>query len=352
MFIESIVLKNVRNLKDYHCDFTPGINLIYGKNGKGKTTILEAIYSLSMGKSFKSGKRNNMINFESDNFFISGRIKYNEHNSTTINVACLGDNRKITINKKPIPTILDLIDMFPVVVMAPENIILIEGSSVTRRSFFDRLFSIVDKQYLLLLKDYGKILQQRRILLIEKNDEMVNLWSDKMAEKGIVLWEKRKQYFNQFFKLFKATWPSDIKDISANIRYAPKSVTIKDEFILKLDKLMKEEFLKKQNLYGPHKDDYLFEMNNASARFFSSQGEKKLFLTVLKNTECKFIEHYLEKQPVLLLDDLLAKFDTERGYKIIEMLKTKHQSVITSTNQSVKELISGSSGEIHTIELV
>ncbi|NQU68009.1 MAG: DNA replication/repair protein RecF [Candidatus Marinimicrobia bacterium] len=351
MIIESIEIKNVRNFESYDCEFTPGINLIYGKNGKGKTTILESIYSLSMGKSFKNSQRKSMINFEKDSFYIKGKIITDDNVKKTISVACLGDQHRITIDKKAITSILDLIDVFPVVVMAPENINLIDGSSVIRRKFYDRLFSIIDKQYLFSLKEYNKIIRQRKILLFEKNDEMIQLWSDKMAETGVVLWKKRKHFFQQFSKLFSASWSNELNGIETEIKYSPKSVESKNEFLHQLQQVKKQEILKRSNLYGPQKDDYLFLVNKAPARYFASQGEKKLLLTVLKNTECKFIEKYLGKPPVLLLDDLLAKLDNERGLKIMDMLRSNNQAIITSTDRSVMDILNQSWGKINTIHL-
>jgi len=119
-----------------------------------------------------------------------------------------------------------------------------------------------------------------------------------------------------------------------------------------LQKVKKQELIRKANLYGPHKDDFLFLINRVSARYFASQGEKKLFLTVLKNTECKFIQHYLRKPPILLLDDLLAKLDNDRGLNIMEMLRSNNQAIITSTDQAVIEILNQSQVKINTIQLV
>lgn len=351
MLIEKIELSNVRIFEKYSCEFKPGINLIYGENGKGKTTILEAIHYLSLGKSFKPGLKKNTIRRGEKGFQIKGKIVDQHEKRKFIGVNISDDKQKITVDNSSLNSIVELVGILPVVIMSPEDVNILDGGGSTRRSFFDRIFSIIDRQYLLQLKEYKRILKQRRILLLNNDNSSLKIWTEKLAESAIDLWEKRSKYIQQYSDIFNSCWNSEFSDLLSEMKYKTKATENIDEFIKEVEGLQQQEMARKSNLFGPHKDDFIFYYNGLPVKHFSSQGEKKTVLTAIKHAESMFFKKYLKTSPLLLLDDLFAKLDNNRGLRTIRLLGNQFQTIITSTDQNVSELIDEHQENIKKIHL-
>ena len=351
MLIEKIELSNVRIFEKYSCDFKPGINLIYGENGRGKTTILEAIHYLSLGKSFKPGLKKNTIRKGEKGFQIRGKIIDQYKKSKFIGVNISDDKQKVTVDNSSLNSIVELVGLLPVVIMSPEDVNILDGGGSIRRSFFDRIFSIVDRRYLLQLKEYKRILKQRRIVLLNNDSKSLNIWTEKLAESAISLWSKRAKYIQQYSDIFDTCWNSEFSELLSEMRYETKATETTEDFLKAVEGLQKQEMLRKSNLFGPHKDDFTFYYNGLPVKHFASQGEKKTVLTAIKHAESLFFQNYLKTSPLLLLDDLFAKLDNTRGLRTIKLLGSQFQTIITSTDQNVSELIDEHQDNIQKIHL-
>ena len=166
MEIRSINMISFRNHEKTKMSFDPGITIIWGENGSGKTSVLEAIHSLSFGSSFRTKNRRELIKNGSNNFLIEGFFK--SKNGIKNNVLFSQDikgNKKIKINKKEIYKRRDLLGLNNVVVFSPEEEPITKDGPKNRRNFFDKVFSIVSKNYLEELLAYNSILQQRNAIL-------------------------------------------------------------------------------------------------------------------------------------------------------------------------------------------
>ena len=317
--------------------------MIFGDNGSGKTSILEAIHLLSVGKSFKTNKKVELIKKGDDQlilngFFIKKRIETNV--STLINRK---RKQKIKINGKEISKRKNLLGVNSVVILSPEEQKITKGPAKERRLFFDKLFSITSNNYLICLQQYIKTLKQRNFVLksnikIEKIEPNLKIWDDILIEKGINLWKEKILNIERFNKIFLETVKEFDENIYLDLHYHNQELN-KNKYIKILNEKKQRDFLLKRTTFGPHLDNILFLWNKNCIRTYGSEGENKTLLVILKISELKYIKSTTGQQPILLLDDLFATIDLKRSKKIISMLKKIKQdkddliqTIVTTTD--------------------
>jgi len=341
MAISHLKIKSLRNYKEKTFFFNKGLTVIFGNNGSGKTSVLEAIHLLSIGKSFKTNKKRELINKNKKELILNGLFIKNDIETTISMSIHKKEKQKIKINNKNIFTRKDLLNKNNVVVLSPEEQKITKGPAKERRVFFDKLFSICSKKYLKNIQDYNKVLKQRNRVLktnIKNNEGVLETWDHLLIKKGIDLWSQKNKNFNEFKELFFETIKEYNSKIKISLEY--KETKIDETIYKKKIKTNKErDFLLKRTTFGPHLDDFLFNWNNKPLRSHGSQGENKTFLILLKLTELKYIKKTTNNCPILLLDDLFATIDIEKSKKTIKMIKKietenkkKIQTIITTTD--------------------
>tara|TARA_B100001250_G_scaffold410730_1_gene437770 strand:- start:62 stop:1156 length:1095 start_codon:yes stop_codon:yes gene_type:complete len=341
MAISHLKIKSLRNYKEKSFSFNKGLTVIFGKNGSGKTSILEAIHLLSIGKSFKTNKKRELINKNKKELILNGLFIKNDIETTISMSIHKKEKQKIKINNKNIFTRKDLLNKNNVVVLSPEEQKITKGPAKERRVFFDKLFSICSKKYLKNIQDYNRVLKQRNSLLktnIKNNKNNLEPWDDLLIKKGINLWTQKNKKFNEFKNLFLKTTQDYNSNTKISLNY--KEIKIdKTTYKNKIKANKERDFLLKRTTFGPHLDDFYFNWNNKPIRSHGSQGENKTFLILLKLTELKYLKKTTNNCPILLLDDLFATIDIEKSKKTIKMIKKietenkkKIQTIITTTD--------------------
>ena len=331
MILEKIEIKKVRSISELTMDFAPGTNLIYGKNGTGKTSVLEAIHSLSISKSFRQGYRNNLQKVGSDMMEIVGTF-----NNPTQEISFRKNRieKRIHVGKNKIEKLSDLIGIFPSVVLSPEDIDIASGGNNNRLKFINKLLSVTDKKYLKDLTFYKKNLKQRNKAVFEKTDyHHVEVWDESLSFLAEKIWKKRKKFTHDFVNIFDKLWVSALPEIVGEISYKP-SCCSREQFLEDLKKKFPKDSQRGQTSVGPQKDILSFSLDGKDIKNQASQGEKKFFLTILKLAEAEYIEYVSGKKPALLLDDLFAKLDKDRGERILKKIDDSFQSFITTTDAS------------------
>jgi len=336
----------MRNFDKLVCEFTKNVNLIFGANGKGKTTILEAIHILSLSKSFRPGLKQNIIKHGENKFSLSSEIIHKEKNKTNISYSIYKDQRRIKINKKQINKLSDLVGIFPVVIMSPEDSDIISGPPQAGRNYINKLFSVVDKHYLLTLQNYKKALKQKREALFMNEDSHIEAWNHQMAVYGTKIWKKRKDFLQIFQEIFKKVWSELEPETTAEIKIKSPLILEEKAFLQNIKKTSQKEKDSKRALFGPHIDRLLFVYKNSSIKDFGSHGEKKIYLSALKLAEAQFIEKQTKKSPVVLMDDLFAKLDKKRSLATLKMASKNNQVFITTTDSQAGKLIASENKNI------
>ena len=336
MILNSLVIENLRSINTFNMKFKPGINLIYGKNGKGKTSILEAIYILSISRSFKSHFLRSIITEGQSNIKIIGKIKDKENNNLKIEYYKLKSNKRIKVNEKKIKNLSELLGVFPVTILSPEDIDIIHNNK-EKRNFFNMILCHTNKIYLKALQQYQQTIKQRNSLLQQKGDlNYLNIWDEKLSELAEKIWNIRQDFFNEFIVIFQKLWTQLDCEVQALIEYDENQVLSKKEYCQTLLNNINKDIKRGYTNIGPHRDIVKLLFNNMSIKECGSQGEKKLFLIVLKIAEAIYISTKMNKEPIILLDDLFAMLDKNRGLKTLQLLSNNFQIFITTTDANAE----------------
>ena len=332
-----------RNHEKTNMSFGPGITIIWGENGSGKTSILEAIHSLSFGTSFRTNNKKELIKQGSNNFLLEGFFKNKKGVKNTVFFSQdTKGNKKIKLNKKEIQKRKDLLGVNNVVVFSPEEESITKNGPNNRRKFFNKVFSIVSKSYLEDLLKFNTVLQQRNAVLrfsSKKNiNKQIDIWNELFSEKAEKLWKQRKKLIFDFSEVFKETVKNLDLGIKCDISYDQKK-TSKKEILKDLEKSKETEVILGFTTLGPHRDEFLFKWGERTIRKHGSQGEHKMFLALLKTTELLFISKKTKRTPVFLIDDIFANLDIERSKRLLRFVeklrfqeKIKPQTIITATD--------------------
>lgn len=357
MILSSIHLKNFRRHRDTHINFSDELNYIVGGNGQGKTSILESIYYLCTTKSYNSKADNEVVNFNTNDFEITGSFKDLTKENIRIYYS-LDENKKFYFqNSKQIFRSADVIGKHPVVILTPNDHAITQGGPADRRRFVDSVISQASSTYLKNLLDYNKTLRHRSSLLAQiketktKRDfDQLEAWSEKLAAIGVDIINYRKKFINEFCPYVTAAY-KNIMDEEENPGIIYQTISSNDNeidtktFLNLLGERREEEIRRASNLVGPHRDDFIFEINNVNLKTFGSQGQQKTFQVVLRFAQFFYLKEKTGKTPIFLLDDVFGELDAFRSAKISKSLKSLGQAFITLTDMANFSFLERSGGD-------
>jgi DNA replication and repair protein RecF len=346
MFLKKLSLFNYKNFSEANFEFDAKINCFVGKNGIGKTNVLDAIYHLAYGKSYFNPLAVQNIKHNEDFFVIDGEF---EKDNRTEQIVCSlkkGQKKVMKRNGKLYDKFSDHIGLIPLVIISPADNDLITEGSETRRKFLDSVISLLDKTYLLKLIAYQKVLVQRNALLkyfaLNRtfDADTLHIYNEQLQEHGIYIFKKREEFVQQFAPLFIQYY----QEISSG-NEAVQLVYQSDLHRASLIHLFEENLAKDRALQytsvGIHKDELSFEIDGHPIKKFGSQGQQKSFLIALKLAQFEFLKKQSHEKPLLLFDDVFDKLDEERVEKIVAMVEKDKfgQLFITDTHADRTERI-------------
>ena len=339
MAIQDLQLVSFRNHDQKEFKFIQGLTVIWGENGSGKTSVLEAIHILSYGKSFRTHKQRDLIKNSESSFIARGDFSTNGHRDNVAAQVTQTNGQKLKLNGKLLSGRKALLGRNNVVVLSPEEQSVTKGAPKERRQFFDKMFSVVSKEYVDCLQDYSRILKQRNaaLILVKENQQpmtSIQSWDEQLVEKGKQLWSFRFDFISEFKVYLKHIIFCYDNSIDLNLRYLDCVPTV-ETYQLKIKDSLQKDITMGRTSYGPHRDDISLIWESRDLRSFGSQGEHKLSLVFLKLSEMIFIRKKTGSHPTLLLDDLFAKLDLERSKKIVSLL----QNLETETGEQVQTIV-------------
>ncbi len=329
MIIKSVKLRNFRNHSEYRLDCKSDTTLILGENGWGKTSILEAIYILLRGKSFravdadilKRGEEYYRIEIESDEGeLIAATFDGNDKNFLVL------DKKSKRLPKK---------NKYPVVLFLPSDLNLISTSPTKRRDYFDKVFGQFDEGYSNAVLRYEKALKQRNELL--KNEfvtaESLFSWNLLLAKYGSMIEEYRSKFIGEINEKITDIYRSiaENEDV-VKLRLEGGNVTSEAEYLAILDKNAQKDIYLRHTSFGVHRDDFVFMFNNEVADGSASRGETRSIILALKFIEADLIYQKTHKKPIILLDDVFSELDKKRQKCLVQNFKD-NQVIITSTGE-------------------
>ncbi|MFD1292693.1 DNA replication/repair protein RecF [Lutibacter holmesii] len=344
MHLKKITLVNFKNFESQTFDFEGKINCFVGNNGVGKTNVLDAIYYLSFAKSYFNPVASQNIRHTEDFFMIEGEYQMTDRVDSVLCSLKRGSKKVVKRNGKAYEKFSDHIGHLPLVIISPADRDLITEGSDTRRKFIDSVISQSDKQYLLTLVSYNKVLAQRNSLLkffaANRTFDALNLkvYNEQLNNYSAIIFEKRNAFLEAFIPIFKMRYKaiSNSKE-SVNLVYKTQ---LKDASLLDLFEanLEKDRVLQYTSV-GIHKDDLSFEIEGYPVKKFGSQGQQKSYLVALKLAQFDFIKGQSKVKPILLLDDIFDKLDDSRVAQIIDLVNSNEfgQLFISDTHKERTE---------------
>lgn len=337
MNAKSMRLENFRNYEAACLDFSDGVNIIYGKNGAGKTNLIEALYTFSYARSFRAPSKEflrhgcDMAKMELQ-FFSEGR-------SQSADMVFSRDNkRKIRVNEIDIKKTSSLLGRFICVLFTPDELSLVKDGPDRRRKFLDTSIVALRPYYFSALSGYSACVKQKNALLRSENYSMLDIWNERIAEYGAAIAETRRKYIESLAEKARRAQ----KDISGgreeleviyshSYKLGESKAETKSFILEKIEEAGVREKENKMCLVGPHRDDISFKINSFNARNFASQGQQRSIVLSLKSAQMEIIKSESEEYPVLLLDDVMSELDSDRRDFFTDKIKGK-QVMISCTD--------------------
>ena len=339
MEISSLKLLNFRNYETLELKFSNKVNLIYGKNGMGKTNIIEAIYMLGLTKTFRSNNDDIVIKKGKNIAKIEGMIKDTIFHNYKIIISNAGKRIKIDNNK--IDKVSDYITKVNIILFNPDDLKLIKDTPSIRRKMLNIEISGINGEYLLLLNAYNKVLKQRNAYLkaLSKKKEyetsFLNILTEQLIELGLKIMWIREDFINNINSYISDIYYEITHKGTLKVSYKSEFIGKSKEALLKMfEKNISREIFLGKTIFGIQHDDIEFLVDQEIVKEFSSVGEQKNSIISFKLAEIKNIEEKLHKKPILILDDLFSELDEEKINNILMLIDTDLQTFITTTEIS------------------
>ncbi|MBM3418303.1 MAG: DNA replication/repair protein RecF [Bacteroidetes bacterium] len=340
MHLERLQLHNFKNYSLAEIEICEGINAFVGKNGSGKTNILDAVHYLSMCKSYVNTIDRQNVKFQESFFSIFGdwiqdAKLYSEQCSFKI-----GGKKTIKLNKKEYDRISDHVGKFPVVFISPYDNDLISEGSELRRKWIDGILVQLDKHYLDDLIKYYRALEHRNALLKNMYEhrlfdrDAIEMWNIPLVETGQKIFEKRTSFINEFIPVFNDFY-QQLVDGGESTEISYKSQLQEQNLLEALKSSEKKDTYTQYTNVGIHKDDLIFTIANYPVKKFGSQGQQKTFLIALRLAQFDWMKKQKGFAPILLLDDIFDKLDQTRVERLISLVTNKYfgQVFLTDTDE-------------------
>lgn len=337
MYIKNIKLENFRNYNKQDISLINGINLFVGDNAQGKTNIIESVYLSAIGKSYRTTKDVEVINFK------------NEYCRIILNYNKLDVNKKIelfidNLNKKiikqdevKISRLSEHVGELLIVIFSPDSLDIVKGSPAKRRTFIDMICSQISKSYYINLQEYMKCLKIKNSLLKNGNvdKEYISVLHEKMSEYIFNIVNYRKNIIKKLLEKSKRI-QSLLTDNSEeiNLIYISDFLNLQKDDIKKiLDNYLEIELIRKMSLKGIQRDDICIYVNEKEVAKYGSQGQNRTALLTLKLANFELLKEENNENPILLLDDIMSELDANRIRFLLDYIKD-YQSIITTTDDS------------------
>lgn len=308
-------------------DFEQNTTKIIGENGCGKTSILEAIYEVMQGKSFRAVDREILKRGEG---FYRVEIEYIDGRKV---VAVYDGMKKEFLVEDKKARRLSKKNRYPIVLFEPDDLRLMGSSPTTRRNYFDRVFAQLSEQYSMALGKYNKALKQRNELLKDENVTAANLfsWNMLLVRYGTELMELRRKYVEQINEKITDVYRSIAENgDEIGLEYLTE-VGSEEGFLAEIERGFDRDRYIGHTGVGVHHDDYLFRFNGQKADGSASRGEVRSMIIALKFIEADMVVETTGKIPVVLLDDVFSELDETRQKCLVKNFQ-KNQIILTTTS--------------------
>lgn len=348
MWIQDLNVQHCRIIENAELELSPTLNLIIGDNGSGKSSLLEAIYLLSRGRSFRTSRIAELISHQAESVLCSAKL-FKQTNSintsptppaTTIGIDKSPKHTRIRINKQDIKTQAELTRALPVTLIHPEAVTLVTGSPKLRRAFIDWIAFYIDVNFYDVWKHYQRVLKQRNACLRNPSQRSaLPYWTQELIKLQHPLQEQRLQALQYLMASIehyqRMLWLDANLDLELGNGF-PANTLFEDEVELATIFTERESLDIKfgNTFYGVHRADLVIKINGELASRSASRGQLKLLSTLLLLSQSRCISNQYAGKGIIAIDDLAAELDAENRQRLLDvLLETKQQLFITSTHK-------------------
>jgi DNA replication and repair protein RecF len=351
MYCKKIRVENFRNIEKAELDFSEGVNILIGENAQGKTNLLEAIYYVSLGKSFRTTHDTEIIRFGEEYASVSLDYESAEREQNiTMRMSSNAKQRKVvTHNGVKITKLSELVGSFRAVLFSPDHLQMIKDGPSLRRNYLDVAISQIRPMYLHSLQKYNKILVNRNKLIKNAEedratfDATIDFWSAQLAHEAAIIAKARAEYIARSGEIiadfYKRMCQSGEIDETPEFIYMGSAKqenelyfdieSTEKNFLRLLNDFHEREIAAGSTLYGIHKDDILINLNGKNTRLYSSQGQQRSLALAMKLAEGEICKMDSGEYPVFLFDDVFSELDFGRCKNLLREI-TDRQVIITS----------------------
>ncbi len=337
MKIHHLKLLNFRNYEKYEISFSPSYNIIYGKNGSGKTNLVESIYVLALTKSFRGSVDKVLIMNNKDVCRIEGTVSDNKYKNT-YKIIIKDGEKKVKVNETKVDKLSDYISKISVVLFNPDDLRFIKDSPSVRRQAINLEISEINNVYLKNLSMYNKILKQRNSYLKMMNingntsKDYLDILTEKLIDLGEKVYNSRTKYIDLLNSKIGDLYEKICGIADLKLEYVSDYKDFNRNKILKKykDNLQRDMVLGKTSI-GVHHDDVRFRFKNISLKDYGSEGQQKNAIIAYKLAELEIFNDLRGNYPILILDDLFSELDRFKINNILNLISDDVQTFITTT---------------------
>ena len=338
--LQNITVYQFKNYLQQNFQFTENVIGIIGNNGVGKTNLLDAIYFLCFTKSYFSKSDSASVHSGLLGMRIEGNFIRQGEAEKVVCILRENNRKEIQRNNEEYKRFSSHIGQFPAVIIAPDDVELVTGTSEVRRKYLDTLLSQLDHQYLQSLIDYNKVLLQRNSLLKSAaergylDEALLDILTSQLVKPGKYIFNYRKRFLNNYLPAVAESY-AQIAGTKERLVLEYCSQLLEDDFEKLLVIFRQKDIMLQRTTIGIHKDDIEIKLNNENFKNIASQGQRKSLLFALKLKEFEELKAAKGFAPVLLLDDVFEKLDAVRMQNLLQQvcIENKSQVFITDTHK-------------------
>ncbi len=357
MRISSLLLDHIRNHGRTEIELSAGVNVFYGMNGQGKTSVLEAVSLLAMSTTFVPGSDLSLVQRGADTALASAFCYSDLQTLYKVAVRLKPGERKdisSSLGKRLSPQ--DIIGEIPLVTLSPDNKQITAGAPQDRRRLIDSVISQASRRYMKDLVNYRRILKQRNALLARgKGDAafpyaLIEPWTEALIDVGAEIVVRRAEFIRDFSEVVRSTYARiarNSEDIA--LLYAPNVLPPELTECSRIPTVLevraayqeiatarrREEKARGVTVFGPQKDEAVMMVNGGVARECASQGQHKTLLVAIKMAEFDYLRDIRLETPVVLLDDIFSELDSQRATNVLDLMRSDAQSFVTTTDPGI-----------------
>ena len=343
MRITQLTVNHFRNHTHTTLQLADGVNVLVGSNAQGKTNLLEAIYLACVGRGWRAGRDNEMIQFGQERTLVHVTAQ-KKFGSVEIAIQLgVGQKKSIAINRVPIAKVAELMGQINCIFFSPDELKLVKEAPADRRRFLNIDISQLDKTYFYALTRYNKILQQRNAYLKNNSDPReLSIWDTQLVTQGNILIQKRQAFLQKLAPYVVAKH----KALTGGKETITLTYETCTDLARELTAARERDLRLRTTTVGPHRDDLAILLNGQDVRIYGSQGQQRTVALSIKLAELDLFTELTGERPVLLLDDVFSELDSSRQSRLLTAI-AHTQTIITATDApSVGKIFTVTNGNV------